>query len=122
AFLDAAAGAGFARNDDFNGSAQEGFGLYQVTQRNGARCSAAVAFLNPARARANLTVLTNALTTRVLLDGARAVGVEYRRHGRSERAEAGCVILAGGAINSPQLLMLSGIGAADPLHAQGITP
>ena len=121
-FLDAAAGAGFARNDDFNGVAQEGFGLYQVTQRNGARCSSAVAFLDPARPRANLTVLTKALTTRVLLDGMRAVGVEYRRHGRSERAEAGCVILAGGAINSPQLLMLSGIGAADPLRGQGITP
>src|SRR5690242_4214385 len=107
--LDAAAAAGFARNDDFNGAMQEGFGFYQVTQRNGARCSAADAYLAPVRRRENLTVLTHALTSRVLVDGTRAVGVEYRHRGRTERAEAGCVILAGGAINSPQLLMLSGI-------------
>ncbi|HKE49312.1 MAG TPA: choline dehydrogenase [Rhodanobacteraceae bacterium] len=118
--IDAAATAGIARNADFNGAAQEGFGYYQVTQRNGARCSAATAYLAPVRSRANLTLLTHALTHRVLLDGPRATGVEYSRHGRIERVEAGCVILAGGAINSPQLLMLSGIGPADHLAACGI--
>lgn len=120
AFIDAAAAAGFARNDDFNGSAQDGFGYYQVTQKNGARCSAAVAYLRPALARTNLRVLTHALTTRVLLDGARAVGIEYRHRGRIERVEAGCVILAGGTINSPQLLMLSGIGPAEHLRKHDI--
>ena len=118
--LDAAASAGFARNDDFNGATQEGFGFYQVTQKNGARCSAAVAYLAPVRARENLTVLTHALTTRVVIEGSRAVGIEYRRRGRIERAEAGCVILAGGAINSPQILMLSGIGPTDHLRDFGI--
>ena len=131
--IEAGAAAGFARNDDFNGATQEGFGFYQVTQKNGARCSAADAYLRPAIRRAlgwatmarsrdrNLEVVTGALTTRVLVDGARAIGVEYRRGaGAVERAEAGCVILAGGAINSPQLLMLSGIGPADHLRAHGI--
>jgi len=120
AFVDAAAGAGFPRNDDFNAATQEGFGYYAVTQKNGARCSAAVAYLDPARSRANLTVLTGAAATRVLLDGKRAVGVEYRRRGRIERDEAGQVILCGGAINSPQLLMLSGIGPAGHLREHGI--
>ncbi|HEY6893734.1 MAG TPA: choline dehydrogenase [Rhodanobacteraceae bacterium] len=118
--IDAAARAGFARNGDFNGATQAGFGFYQVTQRNGARCSAADAYLAPARKRENLTVQTNALTLRVLVEGARAVGVEYRHRGRTERAEGGCVILAGGAINSPQLLMLSGIGPPDHLREHGI--
>jgi choline dehydrogenase len=120
AVIEAAADAGFARNGDFNGASQEGFGYYQVTQRNGARCSAATAYLAPVRSRENLTVLTGALTTRVVIDRGRAVGVEYRRRGRDVRVEAGNVILAGGAINSPQLLMLSGIGAADHLRAHNI--
>ena len=120
AFIDAAVDAGHARNDDFNADTQDGFGYYAVTQRNGARCSTAVAFLRPALARANLEVRTRALATRVVLDGGRAVGVAYRHRGRAERAEAGCVILAGGAINSPQLLMLSGIGPADHLREHGI--
>ena len=120
AFVDAAQSAGFARNDDFNADMQDGFGFYAVTQRNGARCSAAVAYLRPALARGNLVVHTHAQVTRVLLDGQRAVGVEYRRGRRVERAEAGCVILAGGAINSPQLLQLSGIGPADALRRHGI--
>lgn len=121
AFIDAAAEAGHARNADFNAATQEGFGYYAVTQRNGARCSSAVAYLRPALTRANLRVVTAALSTRVLLDGMRASGVEYRHRGRLERAEAGCVILSGGAINSPQLLMLSGIGPADHLRAKGIS-
>ncbi len=119
-FIDAAVQAGFARNEDFNGATQAGFGLYQVTQKNGARCSAAAAYLRPARTRANLTVLTGAAATRVLLDGARASGVEYRHRGATHRAEGGCVILSGGAINSPQLMMLSGIGPADHLREHGI--
>ncbi len=118
--VDAAAAAGFARNGDFNGAAQEGFGFYQVTQRGGLRCSAASAYLAPARSRRNLTVLTHALTHRVLIDGVRAVGVEYRHRGRDVRVDAGCVIVAGGAINSPQILMLSGIGPADHLREHGI--
>ncbi len=121
ALIDAAASAGFARNDDFNGSAQAGFGLYQVTQRNGARCSTATAYLKPVRARGNLEVRTGVLVERVLLDGARVVGVQLRRGRRgSEQIEAGEVILAAGAINTPQLLMLSGLGPADHLRAHGI--
>jgi choline dehydrogenase-like flavoprotein len=120
AFIDAAAGAGHARNEDFNAATQEGFGFYAVTQKNGARCSSAVAYLRPALQRANLEVRTHALTTRVMLEDGRAVGVAYRHRGRLERAEAGCVILAGGTINSPQLLMLSGIGPADHLREHGI--
>ena len=120
AFVDAAAAAGHARNPDFNGANQAGVGFYQVTQRDGLRCSAASAYLKPARMRANLSVITGAHAARVLLDGRRATGVEYRRRGRLARIEAGCVILAGGAINSPQLLMLSGIGPADHLRERGI--
>jgi choline dehydrogenase len=120
-FLDAAAESGFPLNRDFNGATQEGFGWYQVTQKDGARCSTAVAYLAPARDRANLTVVTRALARRVLVDGGRAVGVEYARGGRVHRAEAAReVILSGGALNSPQLLMLSGIGPADHLRGHGI--
>ncbi len=119
-FIDAALAASYAHSDDFNAASQEGFGFYAVTQRNGARCSTAVAFLRPALARANLELRTRALAQRVLFDGTRAVGVEYLHAGRRVRAEAGCVILAGGAINSPQLLMLSGIGPADHLREHGI--
>ncbi len=122
ALVEAAVAAGHPRNDDFNGPVQAGFGLYQVTQRDGARCSAATAYLSPARGRGNLTVLTHASCERVLLDHGRAVGVQLRRRGRrSERIEAGEVILAGGTINSPQLLMLSGIGPAGHLREHGIT-
>jgi choline dehydrogenase len=119
-FLRAAEQAGLPRNDDFNGPRQRGFGFYQVTQRDGRRCSSAVAFLRPARDRANLQVRTHAHATRVLLDGRRAVGVEYRRRGPTQSATGGRVILASGAINSPQLLMLSGIGPAAALRAAGI--
>ena len=121
ALIDAAQSAGFPRNDDFNGEQQAGFGLYQVTQRNGARCSSATAFLKPARQRENLHVLTHALVERVLIEQGRAVGVQLRcgRHD-AERIEAGEVILAAGAINTPQLLMLSGLGPAGHLREHGI--
>ncbi|HJU39744.1 MAG TPA: choline dehydrogenase [Tahibacter sp.] len=119
--LAAAQSAGYRRNDDFNGPEQEGFGYYQVTQRDGARCSAAAAYLAPAaRERPNLTIRTHAQTERVLVSGGRATGIDYRHRGRLTRAEAREVILCGGAINSPQLLMLSGIGPADALRAHGI--
>ncbi len=116
----AAVSAGLSHNTDFNGATQEGFGLYQVTQRNGARCSAASAYLDPVRGRPNLHVLTRALATRVLLNGPRAVGIEVLRHGRRSRIEGGAVTLCGGALNSPQLLLLSGIGPAAALRAHGI--
>ncbi len=120
AAIDAAASAGHPLSSDFNGPSQGGFGYYQVTQKNGARCSTAQGYLRPARARANLTVITRATTQRVLLSNGRAVGVEYRRHGRVQRAEGGQVILSGGALNSPQLLMLSGVGPAGQLRRHGI--
>jgi choline dehydrogenase len=119
-FIDAAVAAGYPRNTDFNGEDQEGFGWYQVTQKNGARCSTAASFLREARSRPNLTVRTHAEVQHVLFAATRAIGVDYRHHGRLKRAEAGEVILAGGAINSPQLLMLSGIGPADHLREHGI--
>ncbi|MGA9333492.1 MAG: choline dehydrogenase [Rudaea sp.] len=119
-FVDAAAACGHPRNPDFNGPDQAGFGLYQVTQKNGARCSTAAGYLRAARDRTNLRVLTRATTQRVLFDGQRAIGVDYRHHGRLTRANAGEVILCGGAINSPQLLMLSGIGPADHLRERGL--
>ncbi len=120
AFVDAALTCGHPANRDFNGVRQEGFGLYQVTQKNSARCSTAAGYLHAARDRTNLRVLTRAQTLRVLLDSHRAIGVDYRHHGRLTRAEAREVILCGGAINSPQLLMLSGIGPADHLREHGI--
>ncbi len=108
-------------NDDFNGPRQDGVGWYQLTQRDGRRCSAATAYLHPAMSRPNLTVLTGALVTRVIIEGGRATGVSYLRHGLAETAQANAeVILSGGAVNSPQLLMLSGIGPADHLIEMGI--
>jgi choline dehydrogenase len=123
AFLEAAEQAGHRRTDDFNGPTQDGVGYYQLTQRNGMRCSAADAYLHPARQRANLTVLTDAHCTRVLFDADRASGVEVERGNqllelRAERE----VILCAGAYNSPQLLLLSGIGIAAELQAYGIQP
>src|SRR2546422_8084526 len=98
-------------------------GRSQWTIRNGRRCSAAVAFLRPAMRRANLTVETSALATRVLLEGTRATGVEYARHGRLHQVSTTReVLLAGGVFNTPQLLMLSGIGPADPLPEVRIPP
>lgn len=120
-FVEAGQQAGLPFNPDFNGARQEGVGLYQVTQRDGARCSSAVAYLDPAKARPNLTVRTGAQVARVLFEKGRAVGVECRFGGRAERLTASReVILSGGAINSPQLLLLSGIGPAAQLRQHGI--
>ena len=122
-WLDAAREADWPFTDDYNGKEQEGFGLAQWTIKNGRRGSASVAFLRPAMQRPNLTVETGALATRVLLDGSRATAVEYARGGRLEQAHAAReVLLAGGVFNTPQLLMLSGIGPADHLREMGITP
>ncbi|MBS0374777.1 MAG: choline dehydrogenase [Proteobacteria bacterium] len=120
AFLAAGRELGWPANPDFNGASQHGLGWYQVTQRDGRRCSAAAAYLRPALGRPNLTVLTHALATRVLVEGGRATGLELARAGRRERIAAGAVTLAGGAINSPQLLLLSGIGPAAELEALGL--
>jgi choline dehydrogenase len=116
AFVEAAVQAGLARNEDFNGERQDGVGLYQVTQRGGMRASAAVAYLHPVSERANLTVMPYMLVQRVLFEGTRAVGVQASRLGQAQelRAERE-VILCGGAYNSPQLLMLSGVGPAEHL-------
>jgi len=120
AWLEAAKGCGFPVTDDYNAQ-QEGFGRSQYTIRNGRRCSSAVAFLRPAEKRPNLTVVTRAQASRVILDGTRAVGVEYMKGGRTVRANAGAeVILSGGVFNTPQILMLSGIGPADHLREMGI--
>ena len=119
-FIDATVEAGYPRTRDFNGPRQRGVDYYQVTQRNGRRCSAAVGYLRPAMQRPNLKVITRAQTTRVLLDGLETVGVEYRRSGTLRVAHGGQVILSSGAINSPQLLMLSGIGPARALEETGI--
>ncbi len=121
AFLAAGAAAGHPATEDYNGAQQEGFGRTQQTIRDGRRCSAAVAYLRPALARPNLEVATGALATRILFAGHRAVGVEYLRRGERLIAHAEReVILAGGVINSPQLLMLSGIGDPERLRAHGI--
>ena len=122
-WLDACGAVGLPRNPDFNGAVQDGVGIYQMTIRGGRRNSAARAFLRPAMARGHVTVLTGAQVTRVLFDGRRAVGVEYDRGGqrRTARAAAG-VVLAGGAVNTPQLLLLSGIGPGRHLQAMGIAP
>ncbi len=118
AWLDAAKACGYPLTPDYNGKQQDGFGRSQYTIRNGRRSSSANAFLKPARERANLTVATNAHTTRVKLDGTRASGVEYVKDGATERAEAAReVILAAGAFNTPQLLMLSGVGPAEHLRS-----
>jgi len=118
-FVAAAARRGALENDDFNGPEQDGVGFYQVTQRNGRRCSAADAYL--AQKPENLAIVTSALVTGLLIEGGRAVGVTYRYRGKEETARAEAeVILAAGAIGSPQLLMLSGIGPADHLREQGI--
>jgi choline dehydrogenase-like flavoprotein len=120
-FLEAAGQAGHPQTRDFNGPAPEGVGMYQVTQHQGERCSAARAYLAPHRQRRNLHVLTGAHVTRVLLEGRRAVGVAYRQRGRELQLRARReVLLCAGALSSPQLLLLSGIGPAAHLQQHGI--
>lgn len=120
-FMAAAESAGLPANADFNGAAQEGAGLYQITTHNGLRASAASAYLRPALARDNLEVITKAQATRIIFDGQRAIGVDYIRAGLPDRVRARReVILAAGAVNSPQLLQLSGIGDPGLLKRHGI--
>jgi len=121
AFIEAAKASGFPRNDDFNGPTQEGAGYFQLTSRNGRRWSTAVGYLKEARRRPNLAVAPNALATRILFDGRRAIGVEYRQGDAIRAAYAGGeVIVSGGAFNSPQLLQLSGLGPAKILQDLGL--
>ena len=120
-FIAACEAVGLPRNADFNGATQEGAGLYQNNTRRGVRASAAAAFLRPAMRRANLTVVTHAQATRIVFDGRKATGIEYRVAGRSVTARAEReVIISAGAINSPQLLQLSGVGPAKLCAAHGI--
>ena len=125
AFSQAGGAAGHPHTDDYNGATQEGFGAWQTTIRDGRRCSTAVAYLRPALTRPNLTVRVGALATRITMDGDRATGIEYAYGAGGEiiavRADRE-VLLAGGVINSPQLLMLSGIGDPDDLKTHGIAP
>ena len=121
AFVASARECGVAENDDFNGPHQDGSGFYQVTQRDGRRWSAADAYLRPAMARPNLEVRTDARVTQIIVEAGRAAGVRYLVRGTEETARAEAeVILAAGAIGSPQLLMLSGVGPADHLNDLGI--
>ena len=120
-FVEAARQAGYRLNADFNAAEQEGVGLYQVTHRNGERCSAAKAYLAPARVRPNLTVITGVHVTRIVTEGQRATGVEFIQSGHRQRLHAAReVLLCAGALQSPQVLMLSGIGPADELARHGI--
>ena len=122
AWVAAAQEAGYPFNPDYNGASQEGVGYFQLTAHNGRRCSSAVAFLNPVRKRENLTILTKAQASRVTFDGTRATGVAYRDRAGVEhvvRANAE-VILSSGAIGSPHLMMLSGLGEAAHLREHGI--
>ncbi|MCB1488683.1 MAG: choline dehydrogenase, partial [Bauldia sp.] len=122
-FIEAGVEAGYARNDDFNGAVQDGFGRYDFTIRDGKRWSTSRAFLRPAMGRPNLTVATHALTRRIVVEKGRAVGVEYERGGETILARASReIVLSAGAVNAPQILMLSGIGDADELRAHGIDP
>src|SRR5262249_19699260 len=121
AFAASCASAGHPATPDYNGARQEGFGRWQMTVRDGRRGSAGVGYLKPALARSNLTVIVDALASRIVMDGARATGIEYVRRGSMAIAHAAReVILAGGVINSPQLLMLSGIGDPAELRTHGI--
>ena len=119
-FVEAAVRRGIPRNDDFNGPKQEGVGYLQFAYRNGERDSTSTAFLKPVRHRPNLVLKVNAMVESILLEGNRAIGVRYSADGESQQAHAAEVILSGGAINSPQLLMLSGIGPAEHLESLGI--
>jgi choline dehydrogenase len=121
AFVNAGVELGWTDNNDVNGASQEGFGITQVTQRQGERESTATAYLHPIKSRSNLTIFTQSLVTRVLIEGTRVIGIAYVKDGGEQQAKVNKeVILSGGSINSPQILMLSGIGPAEQLRAQGI--
>ncbi len=121
AFVAAAKACGQPANDDFNAATQDGVGYYQVTQKGGRRWSAADAYLHPVADRPNLTILTDTLATAVVIEGGRATGVRYLRRGVEEEAAAQSeVVVCCGAVGSPQLLMLSGVGPADHLHEHNI--
>jgi choline dehydrogenase-like flavoprotein len=120
-FVKAGVQAGYRANPDFNGAEQEGVGVYQVTHKNGERWSAAKGYLTPVLSRPNLTVITEAMSTRILFEGRRAIGVEYLQGGERKQVKASReVLLSAGALQSPQLLMLSGVGPADHLREHGI--
>lgn len=120
-YLEAAVNIGYPRNEDYNGADQEGVGHFQLTMRNGRRCSSAVAYLNPAKSRANLEVLTGCAAERLVFDGKRVTGVQVTHNGVPKTIRARKeVILSAGAIGSPQLLMVSGVGAPEELAQHGI--
>ncbi len=121
AYIAACVAEGIPRSHDFNGPDQEGAGYFQLTTRHGRRCSTAVGYLNPARSRSNLSILTNAEVKRITLDGKRATGVVYRRDGQEHTVQARReVLLAAGAIGSPQILQVSGIGPGAVLREAGV--
>jgi len=120
-FIAAAHHAGYPLNDDFNGNNQEGIGYYQVTQKNGKRCSAATAFLTPNLKRPNLTVITEALVQNIIIENKQAKGVCFKRKGKTQQILASKeILLSAGAFNSPQILMLSGIGEKNELAKHNI--
>jgi choline dehydrogenase len=121
AFVSAAEELGFALNQDFNGAEQDGFGFYQVTQKDGKRCSAAAGYISPILSRPNLTVKTQTHVTKLLIEANKVIGIAYLSDGKEEKVYINReVILSAGAINSPQILMLSGIGQADELKSLDI--
>ncbi len=121
AYLKAGEQAGYPLTEDFNGAQQEGLSTYQQTKFNGKRCSTAVAYLNPAKSRSNLTVITNARAGKITFEGTKATGIEYHQNGKTNTVKANKeVLICGGAVQSPQILQLSGIGKADELQAMGI--
>lgn len=121
AFIEAAQEAGIPKNDDFNGIDQEGVGNFQVTSRNGLRCSTATGYLKPIKNRPNLRIESDAMVLNILFDGKRASGIRFRQYGQEKIISVGGeIVLAGGAINSPQMLQLSGIGPAEHLRAHEI--
>lgn len=121
-FVEAGASLQIPRNEDFNGARQEGVGLYQVTQKGGERWTAGRAYVEPALARSNFRLVTDAVAERVLFEDGKAWGVAYSRGGQRQTIRAGKVVLAGGVFGTAQLLMLSGIGPAAHLAEHGVTP
>ena len=120
-YIDAGKQAGYKHTKDFNGVDQEGVGVYQQTKRNGKRCSTAVGYLNPAKSRSNLTIITSARAGKVIFEGTKAVGIEYHKDGQTITAKANKeVLICAGAVQSPQILKLSGVGPAQELKEHGI--